>query len=317
MNIKTDKPLISVIMPAYNAGKYIRQAIESILNQTYPYLELLIADDASKDNTKKIIESYTDPRIKKFHNEKNLGYLKTCNKLFEKATGDYIAFQDADDFSAPDRFEKQLKAFEEDSRLGAIGCNKTAVDTKNNPMFSTNFFLKHEDILNHIPEYFSVIPNSYLFKKDVYDTIGGYNEYFDRIGAEDYYWTYLIMEKFELINLQQPLYFYRYNPNSITGDWSDNLKKFFSFKIVCFLIKQRQTTRTDDIERNDRKALNAFVEENEKPYKEDPSLFFRKLASKYFHEGRKKRALKLIVKAIFTNPAKINNYKDLLYFIRN
>jgi len=308
--------LISVVMPAYNAEKFIGQAIETILNQTHTNLELLIADDASKDKTKEVIASYNDIRIKTFHNKKNLGYLKTCNKLFEKANGSFIAFQDADDFSAIDRFEKQLEAFVQNKNLGAVGCNMTAVDTVNKHLFSTHFFLKHDEILKHIPSYFSVIPNSYLLKKEVYERVGGYHEYFNRMGAEDYYWTYLIMEKYELINLSEPLYYYRYNPNSITGDLSDNYKKMFSFETVGFLVNQRRATGTDDLEKNDHTQLETFVRQSAKPYTDDPSLFFRKLAAKYFHEGMKKRAIKLIVKAIGKNPKKIANYKDFFYFLR-
>ena len=317
MENSINKPLISVVMPAYNAEKYIRQGIDSILNQTYSNIELLIADDASKDSTKKIIDSYTDKRIKTFHNDKNLGYLKTCNKLFAFAKGDFIAFQDADDLSVPNRLESQIEAFKSDNKLGAVGCNMTAIDTQNNQMFSTHYHLTHEAILKEIPDYFTVIPNSYLFKIDVYKKIGGYNEYFNRMGAEDYYWTYLIMEKYKLVNLREPLYLYRYNPVSITGDRSDNPKKMFSYRIVGFLINQRKKTGTDDLEKGDHSELNKFLYNLEKPFLDDPSLFYRKLASKYFHEGLKGRALKLIFKAILKNPYKIHNFKDFNYFIKN
>ena len=108
--------MISVIMPAYNCELYVEMAIKSILEQTYKDFELLIADDASKDNTKKIIDDLakTDSRIKTFHNESNLGYLQASNKLFEKCSGEYITFQDADDFSDVTRFEKLVKEFGND-----------------------------------------------------------------------------------------------------------------------------------------------------------------------------------------------------------
>lgn len=304
-------------MPAYNAEKYIRQAIDSILNQTHSNIELLIADDASKDTTRKIINTYTDKRLKTFHNEKNLGYLQTCNKLFEKAQGEFIAFQDADDFSLPHRFEAQLRAFSKAPDLGVVGCNMTAVDVSNNPMFTKNFFTSHNDILNAIPEHFSVIPNSYLLRSEVYKNIGGYHIYFDRMGAEDYYWTYLIMEKYKLINLKEPLYFYRYNPNSITGDRSDNLNKKFSYRIVGFLVNQRRQTGTDDLEKQDHTELDNFLNGLKKPYLEDPSLFYREMAAKYFYEGFKKRGIKLICKAISKNYFKLTNYRDLIYFMKN
>jgi len=312
-----NKPLISVVMPAYNAEKYIGQTIECILNQTYDNIELLIADDASKDNTRQIIGSYTDSRIKTYHNNTNQGYLKTCNKLFEKASGDYIAFQDADDLSTPDRLEIQLQMLQSDATLGAVGSNQTAIDTENNEMFCSHYPLKHEDILRDIPGYFPVIPNSYLFKREVYNSIGGYNVYFDRMGAEDYYWTYLIMEKFKLVNLQQPMYFYRYNPNSITGDRSDNLNKKFSYRIVGFLINQRRLTGTDDLEKQDLTELNTYLDGLKKPYVDDPSLFYREMAATYFHEGLKKRAMRLVLKAIIKRPLNLKNHKDFFYFVKN
>ncbi len=312
-----NKPLISVIMPAYNAEKYIRQAIDSILNQTYSHIELLIADDASKDRTKSIIDSYTDKRIKTFHNEKNLGYLQTCNKLFGKAEGEFMAFQDADDLSTPDRLEVQLKVLNANSSLGAVGCNQTAIDTENNEMFSSHYPLTHEDILKKIPDYFAVIPNSYLFTREVYNKIGGYHEFFNRMGAEDYYWTYLIMEKFRLENIQKPMYLYRYNPNSITGDRSDNLYKKFSYRIVGFLVNQRQQNGTDCLETKDHTELNNYIKGLKKPYLDDPSLFYRELAAKYFHEGLRKRSIKLMFKAISKNYFKLKNYRDLVYFMKN
>ncbi len=310
------EPLISVIMPAYNADKYIKTAIDCVLNQTHKNIELLIADDASKDSTRQIIDAYNDVRIKTYHNNSNMGYLKTCNKLFEKAKGDYIAFQDADDLSTPDRFELQLQVLQSDASLGAVGCNLTAIDTKNNEMFCSHYPLKHEDILKDIPGYFPVIPNSYLFTREVYSVIGGYNLYFDRMGAEDYYWTYLIMEKFGLVNIQKPLYFYRYNPNSITGDRSDNLNKKFSYRIVGFLVNQRRQTGTDDLEKQDHTELNKYLDGLKKPYIDDPSLYYREMAAKYYHEGLKKRAIRLIIKAIRKNPNNLTNYKDLMYILR-
>src|SRR5688572_15067752 len=100
---------ISVLMAAYNAAPFIGEAIESILNQTYSNLELLIADDASTDNTVKLIRNFNDSRIKLYNNEKNIGHVKTHNKLMLLAEGDFVTFQDADDYSELSRLELQMK----------------------------------------------------------------------------------------------------------------------------------------------------------------------------------------------------------------
>ena len=127
-------PLISVIMACYNSEKYVDKAVQSIINQTYTNWELLICDDQSKDNTLKIIEKINDPRIKIFKNEKNLGYLKTCNRLFSSASGDYITFQDSDDFSHKERLSLQLNHLLNNANLGAIGTQFNFTNLEGTPL---------------------------------------------------------------------------------------------------------------------------------------------------------------------------------------
>lgn len=107
--MELQKDLISVIMSNYNTPEeYLRQAIESILNQTYPNFEFIIIDDCSTDNSLEIIESYTDKRIKIIRNEQNLGITKSLNKGLAVAVGEFVARMDADDIALPERFEKQV-----------------------------------------------------------------------------------------------------------------------------------------------------------------------------------------------------------------
>lgn len=105
-------PKISVVMPAYNAEKYIGKSIDSILNQTYGDFEFIIINDGSKDSTKEIILSYSDNRIVYLENEINSGIVVTLNKGLEYATGEYIARMDADDIAVAERLEKQIEFME-------------------------------------------------------------------------------------------------------------------------------------------------------------------------------------------------------------
>ena len=98
-------PKISVVMPAYNAEKYIGEAIESILNQTFKDFEFIIINDGSVDHTKEIIREYNDPRIVLLENDKNRGIVLSLNKGLDAATGKYIARMDADDIALKNRFE--------------------------------------------------------------------------------------------------------------------------------------------------------------------------------------------------------------------
>ena len=107
-----NKPFISVLLPVYNCEKYIFEAVESILNQTYTHFELLIIDDCSTDATLQICKSFQDDRIVIIEKEKNSGYTNSLNYGISIAKGKYIARMDGDDISLPERFKKQVTFLE-------------------------------------------------------------------------------------------------------------------------------------------------------------------------------------------------------------
>lgn len=111
-------PEITVLMPVYNAEKYLKESIESILNQTFGDFEFLIINDGSCDSSVEIIESFDDSRIKLVHNPENLRIAKTLNRGLELAQGKYIARMDADDISHPERLQKQLNLMEKYPQTG-------------------------------------------------------------------------------------------------------------------------------------------------------------------------------------------------------
>jgi len=100
--------LVSIIMPTYNCGRFIRESIDSVLSQTYTAWELLIVDDCSTDDTADIVSSYADARIHYMRNEHNMGAALTRNKALREAKGQYIAFLDSDDLWVPEKLEKQI-----------------------------------------------------------------------------------------------------------------------------------------------------------------------------------------------------------------
>ena len=102
------EPEISIIMSVYNGMPYLRQAVQSILNQTYKHFEIIIVDDASTDDSLRYLKSIKDKRVNLIKNLKNLGLASSLNIALRKARGDYIARMDADDVSLPRRLETQL-----------------------------------------------------------------------------------------------------------------------------------------------------------------------------------------------------------------
>lgn len=109
------QPLISIITPNYNCGRFIAQTIESVRAQTYTNWEMLIVDDCSTDDSYQIALEYAqkDPRIKVFQNEKNSGAAISRNKAIELSQGEYLAFLDSDDLWLPEKLEKQLQFMQE------------------------------------------------------------------------------------------------------------------------------------------------------------------------------------------------------------
>src|SRR3569833_3127261 len=108
-------------MPVYNAGKYLKQSIESILNQTVADFEFLIFNDASTDDSLNIIKSYSDERIRVINSPINTGYVKHLNHGFQIARGTYFARMDADDISVPTRFEEQLTFLNLNPNIDIVG----------------------------------------------------------------------------------------------------------------------------------------------------------------------------------------------------
>ena len=100
--------LVSIIMPSWNTGRFIAESIQSVINQTYQKWELLIVDDCSTDNTDAVVTSFTDERIRYFHNDHNSGAALTRNYALREAQGEWIAFLDSDDLWLPKKLEKQL-----------------------------------------------------------------------------------------------------------------------------------------------------------------------------------------------------------------
>lgn len=120
---------VSICIPIYNAEKYIKKCIDSILIQTYKNIEILIVDNCSTDNSPQIISQYVDQRIKYIRNEKNLGACGNWNRCIESSTGELIAIYHADDEYLPEIVEKQVNILQENNEIGAVFCEAVLIDS--------------------------------------------------------------------------------------------------------------------------------------------------------------------------------------------
>jgi glycosyltransferase involved in cell wall biosynthesis len=123
------EPVVSVILPVYNGEKYLRLAVDSILAQSLFEWELVIIDDGSTDTSPKILESYTDPRIKVFTNSQNMGVAKSLNRAIELSKGKYIARMDSDDIALPNRLTQQIAFLESHPDISICGGSIICIGT--------------------------------------------------------------------------------------------------------------------------------------------------------------------------------------------
>lgn len=218
MKNTTTKPLISVIMPVYNPGVFLVDAIESILNQTYKNFEFIIVDDASTDNSWKIIKSYakTDKRIKCFRNPINLGVSLTSNIAISKAKGKFIARMDSDDVSAPTRFQKQVKFLLKHPKTIIVGGQCTIIDESGQTIGYKTFPLSpHSALLDMlfwavpIQQGYMMINRSLLPKNFVWYQA-------NKTSAEEINLFFNLSRYGEFANLPENLYFYRQINNSLS-----------------------------------------------------------------------------------------------------
>lgn len=245
-------------MPAYNCEKYVKHAIDSILNQTYANFELLIADDCSKDSTRQIIDSYNDKRIKRFHNDSNLGYLKASNKLMQFANGSYLTFQDADDYSDLKRLELQCSFLNNYRHIDCVGSNIIKVDEIGKYVYRSDYPLEHNDIKKEFENYRIVMTGSALMvRKHVIDKLGLYNSFFDRVGSEDIYWYSQILKYYTVSNLNESLYYYRTNPNSISLTHT-NPKALVGHDLILFMYNRAVKGKADLIAKGDYDTLKIY-----------------------------------------------------------
>lgn len=208
-------------MPVYNAEKYVAEAIESILSQTFTDFEFLIFNDGSKDRSAEIVQSYAqkDSRIVFYNYTENTGYLKHLNEGIDKAQGKYTARMDADDISLPQRFEKQVEFMESHEDVGICGTWFTTFEGHIDNTLTVMKQLEHDGdikiaIFHSCPfGHPTIMAQTTLLKQNKYDS-----RFYP---AEDYeLWSRLI-PRTKFYNIQENLLFYRHHETNISKNKSE------------------------------------------------------------------------------------------------
>jgi len=207
-------PRISVVMSAYNSEKYIKEAIDSILSQTYEDFEYIIINDGSTDKTEEIIQSYNDDRIVYVNNEENIGLTKSLNKGIKMAKGEYIARMDADDISLPHRFQKQVDFMDANHDVGVVGSWMECFGDVNRIV---KIPTEHEDLFYSFLHTYPTIPHPTAFIRKA--ILFGNNIFYDESVkyAQDFKLWNELKYVTRLSNMPEVLLLYRVNSCSISS----------------------------------------------------------------------------------------------------
>jgi glycosyltransferase involved in cell wall biosynthesis len=174
-------PSISVILSVWNGERFIRDAVESVLAQTFRDFELIIINDGSTDGTARILDGFGDGRIVRLTNERNIGLVRSLNRGLEVVRGTYIARADADDWSDVRRFEKQIRYLEANPEIGVVGTHVAQVDMRGREISVLRPPETHAAILWELIFGLPFVHPSVMMRRDVVTAAGGYDPAFIHI----------------------------------------------------------------------------------------------------------------------------------------
>lgn len=240
------EPLISVIMTVFNAQSTVRQAVESVLRQTYSNIEFIIVDDASTDETVKVIKSIEDDRIRFFSVDKNRHAAVAANFGLEFIRGDYVAKIDADDYWDPKKLEVQLAYMQTHPECGAYFTRVHLVGEKGDnienlhpelyKLFCLSFDSRKEWMRFFVHEGNCLIHPSVMLRSSVIRQVGFHDIFF--LQALDYEWWMRFLLKSEIQVCQEKLTYYRWDNNpevKISSEGEKSNTRFFNEKVMAVL----------------------------------------------------------------------------------
>ena len=251
-------PQISVIMAVYNGQQFLREAMNSILGQTFVDFELIVIDDGSHDDTLAILDSYTDSRIICITNETNIGQTASLNIGIERARGEFIARHDADDVSHPTRFAKQVSFLKEHTAVGLLGTSYRLIDDQGQVLEIERPPTKNSGIQKRLERGNCLCHGSVMMRRDCLDQAGQYRTAF-RV-TQDYELWLRMAEQCELANLDESLYDFRFHGASVSSN-----RRGLQLAYQCLALEIATQRRTGQVESAfPEDIINAFPPKTER-----------------------------------------------------
>ncbi len=291
-------PIVSVLMSVHNGQDFLREAIESILNQTYRDFEFIVVDDASTDNSLNILKSFSDPRLKILEVEKNIGLVDALNLALKQAKGKYVARMDADDVSYPDRFAQQVARMVDEPNLVLLGTSYDCIDVsgcilRNHALKTDNDNLQKE----LIKEGNQFGHPTVMMRSQTVKSIGGYRKLAGPY-SQDYDLWLRLSEIGKIANLSNSLLAYRIHDKQLS------VNKLFKQRLAAEIYKVLATQR----------RLEGFEKYNTAVFqvKSKQKIFQHLIASDYMYwsnlytlMGNKRDSRFMKLKAIWCDPYRL------------
>jgi glycosyltransferase involved in cell wall biosynthesis len=287
------------------------------LAQTYSDFELLISDDASTDATFEIAQTFakTDARIRVFKQAQNLGFVGNKNFLLQQAAGDYLAWQDSDDISYPDRIKKQIEAISNfDVEMVATNLNRLRYVSNRWQQIKTGLGGKGSFFINELTSNTPFMFPTLLFSHKVLNRYGYFNNYFNGLLGEDFYWTMKVNKEFPIYYVDEVLYGYRVNYNSTTNVFNE--RKLIIPRVLAKLQQQYNAGKTDWLAEEKFDKIKAFETEklNDRRFMSEQ---YRIWAAKAIDNRDFVQARLLLIEALKRWPLNVNCLRTFIYYLRS
>lgn len=293
---------VSVVMPVYNGERHITDAVNSILRQAYRDFEFIIVNDGSDDGTLRILENIQDDRIILMSQE-NIGLTASLNKAIRIAKGAYIARQDADDLSEPNRLERQIEYLRRHRNIALVGSWCSQIDEDGEEIGRIQLLTDPHDIGRALPYENQFVHGSIMARTEALISVGLYREAFKF--AQDYDLVLRMGERFELANIPESLYSHRHNSSMLSARYH-HLQLAYS-KLAQDMWKQRRRDGVDAVDRGvDVSGLLDVAEEN------DVLTYHRHMVYACLRSGKLTKARRAVKVLIEKEPFKFKHYGQLL-----
>ncbi|MBN8850497.1 MAG: glycosyltransferase family 2 protein [Sphingobacteriales bacterium] len=295
-------PKVTILMPACNAGKYIAEAIRSVLDQSFKDYELLIVDDGSTDDTLTVIRQFKDPRIRVLCKEKE-GISVALNTGLQMARATYIARFDADDICMSSRLERQVLFLDGHPAYLVIGSDAEYISENGEHLFHFRCAgHTHREIIGNLYKHCPVIHSAAMYRKEAILRIGGYSLHAHNF--EDHLLWVQLLKTGKCCNLPEPLIKVRINPHSVTIDERWRGRRFRQ-------LKQGILERGTITQEEGNELQNIILRQDNKKIKEGAyhALCGKKLLAENY---RPAKARWHVTRSIYANPFRLDNYLILM-----